>query len=563
MTTIFEKKLFNSINNIDEYEVVFRIYLKNMFNINLESKEELVLFLKRLLPKFKKSLDKSDYIFNLLPNKIKNDLNNMLSNNKYIKMLDYFIKLVTPTKKEQKSRAEVFTPLSLVNEMLDKLPKDVWINPNLKWLDPANGIGNFPVCIYLKLMESLKDYNNEEEGLDLRDEESRRKHILENMIYVCELDKKNCLLYKILLGHQGKYKLNIFQGNSLKIDIESVWGIKKFDIVIGNPPYNKEGYDITFYDDFFFFYKDLCNVLSFVIPFRWTNGGRKKVQKMKTHIFSSNKLKLLNTTQDNVFKGTDIKGGICYFIYDNNYNGNTLYNNNMIDIKNGLYDECTSQILSKIKTTDKINSIIKNTICAIRKNLVVKNVVISNDKKSFVFCNKDYPIDDINFKLIKNKKGTEQVQLVNNKNGKYTVYTSSFASKTYYIKTNIDINNFTLDKFKNKQRVITMASSGSGKKEDKCYDNFGKTYLLDKMDFSTESYINIFVNNKTQGENLLKYLDTKFVLFLMRINKMTQQLVDKTLSLIPLVDLNQEWTDEKLYEHFNLDNKCIEYINSY
>ena len=49
----------------------------------------------------------------------------------------------------------------------------------------------------------------------------------------------------------------------------------------------------------------------------------------------------------------------------------------------------------------------------------------------------------------------------------------------------------------------------------------------------------------------------------MRINKMTQQLVDKTLSLIPLVDLNQEWTDEKLYEHFNLDNKCIEYINSY
>ena len=40
----------------------------------------------------------------------------------------------------------------LVNEMLDKLPKEVWKNKNLKWLDPATGMGNFPIAVYLRLI---------------------------------------------------------------------------------------------------------------------------------------------------------------------------------------------------------------------------------------------------------------------------------------------------------------------------------------------------------------------------------------------------------------------------
>ncbi len=238
MNTQLETRLFNTIENIGDYEIIYRSYLNNIFGIELQSKETLILYLKKMMPKIKQALQNSDYIFNLLPNKIKNDLNIMISNNKYIKMLEYFIKLVTPTKKEKNVRGEVFTPISLVNEMLDKLPENVWLNPHLKWLDPANGIGNFPVCVFLKLMGTLRDYNDKE-GLDLRDEEIRRKHILENMIYVCELDKKNCLLYKILLGHDGKYNLNIHQGSSLELDIKNIWGFDKFDIIVGNPPYNK------------------------------------------------------------------------------------------------------------------------------------------------------------------------------------------------------------------------------------------------------------------------------------------------------------------------------------
>jgi hypothetical protein len=189
-------------------------------------------------------------------------------------VLEYFNKLITPTLNEKKNRGEVFTSLKLVDEMLDKFPKKVWKNPYLKWLDPANGIGNFPVRIFMRLMESLKNFKDEK--LDLTDEEDRRKHILEKMIYVAELDKKNCFLYKILLGYRGKYKLNIFIGDSLSKNFDNYmktkWGITKFDIVLGNPPYNKGGETgdnnpyIRFTHKYIGLIKDDTGLLLFITP---------------------------------------------------------------------------------------------------------------------------------------------------------------------------------------------------------------------------------------------------------------------------------------------------------
>lgn len=46
-----------------------------------------------------------------------------------------------------KSFGEVFTPEYLINDMTKKLPKFVWKNPNLKWLDNSCGTGNFLVFI--------------------------------------------------------------------------------------------------------------------------------------------------------------------------------------------------------------------------------------------------------------------------------------------------------------------------------------------------------------------------------------------------------------------------------
>ena len=70
---------------------------------------------------------------------------------------------------------EVFTPRKTADMILDSLPEEVWHNPNYKWLNPATKNGIFEREIAIRLDEGLKDV--------IPDKETRRKHILQNMIF--------------------------------------------------------------------------------------------------------------------------------------------------------------------------------------------------------------------------------------------------------------------------------------------------------------------------------------------------------------------------------------------
>ena len=143
---------------------------------------------------------------------------------------------VKPKKKEKKENGEVFTPLFLVHEMLDQLDevyvkehgKSIFSEVGLKWFDPAVGIGNFPVVVYQRLMK----------GLQIPNEEERRQHILEHMIYAAELTPKNVSAYNTIFCGDT-YKLNMYEGDTLNMDVKKEFGVDKFDVVMGNPPYNK------------------------------------------------------------------------------------------------------------------------------------------------------------------------------------------------------------------------------------------------------------------------------------------------------------------------------------
>ena len=159
------------------------------------------------------------------------------------KLLEFINGELKPKQKEKKENGEVFTPLSFVNEMLDKLEevytkehgKSIFSEPTLKWLDPAVGIGNFPIIIYQRLMEGLKSI--------IKEEEKRRKHILENMIYMSELTPKNVFVCSKILC-SNTYKLNIHEGDTLMMDMIKEFALPSdftgFDVILGNPPYQKQ-----------------------------------------------------------------------------------------------------------------------------------------------------------------------------------------------------------------------------------------------------------------------------------------------------------------------------------
>jgi len=237
------------------------------------NKKDLIDLIKDIVSKY---FDKSSNTYNISV-QFKMSLQSLIDNPK--ELLELINDCLKPKEVEKKENGEVFTPIKLVNDMLDKLPIEVWKNKNLKWLDPCCGMGNFPIAVYLKLMEGLKD--------EIKDVKERKKHILENMLYMSELNKKNVLVCKQIFNINNELKLNIYEGDSLNVDYNKEFKIKQFDIIIGNPPYQKKvgpKKTETLWDKFVIKSLKILKIngyLTFIHPSGWRNidGKFKNVQK--------------------------------------------------------------------------------------------------------------------------------------------------------------------------------------------------------------------------------------------------------------------------------------------
>ncbi len=223
------KSILNEKNDT-AYQIIYNKFYsglkdnkENNFHIIITSIIE-VLSINNIFEKYNKK-------FIEMKNKIKN-----IDNDNFDDIHAFIQEQLTPKEIEKKLYGEVFTPLSLVQEMLDSIDKyaddNFWKNKDLKILDPAVGIGNFPLIAYKKLDQGLKTI--------IKDDNERKKHILENMLYMVELNPNNVKLLKKIFNYKN-YKLNIIEGDFLSEETQKKmikkWGIEKYDLVMGNPPY--------------------------------------------------------------------------------------------------------------------------------------------------------------------------------------------------------------------------------------------------------------------------------------------------------------------------------------
>lgn len=155
------------------------------------------------------------------------------------KVSEFIAQYEKVSKLESKLFGEVFTPRQLIDEMLDTLPAEVWTNKDLKWLDPAVGIGNFPKAILDRLMVGLECV--------IPNEDERVKHILEEMLYMCDISVKNLFILYQLFDKNNEFKLNVYRGSFLTEDFDKhmkeVWKLDGVDVVVGNPPYQSPDVD--------------------------------------------------------------------------------------------------------------------------------------------------------------------------------------------------------------------------------------------------------------------------------------------------------------------------------
>jgi hypothetical protein len=161
------------------------------------------------------------------------------------KILKYIDDKLSPTTELKDQFGEVFTPMKIVNSMLDKLEESdpsIFEDKTKKWLDPASGMGNFPVGIFYRLMKKLKGVS--------RNPEERAEYIIKNMLYMVEIQKENSVKCKRIFKKLAPdVNANILTANTLTEFLVKKGGgdyIKSFgegepitfDIIIGNPPFN-------------------------------------------------------------------------------------------------------------------------------------------------------------------------------------------------------------------------------------------------------------------------------------------------------------------------------------
>lgn len=199
------------------------------------NEKDLINFIKEIIRNY---FDKKTNTYNISI-QFKMSLQSLIDKPK--ELLELIDSCLKPKQKEKQENGEVFTPMCLVFEMLDNLDKhyikehgrSIFTEKDFKWFDPASGMGNFPVAVYLKLMDGLKS--------QIPNDEERKKHIIENMLYMSELTKKNVFICHQIFNVNNQFKLNLYEGDTLELNVVIEWGVNSFDIILGNPPYNKGG----------------------------------------------------------------------------------------------------------------------------------------------------------------------------------------------------------------------------------------------------------------------------------------------------------------------------------
>jgi site-specific DNA-methyltransferase (adenine-specific) len=130
------------------------------------------------------------------------------------------------------SSDEIFTPPSIANQVLDALPQEVWSNPDLKFLDPGVKTGIFLREIARRLMLGLVDA--------FPDEEKRRKHIFQNMVYGIAITELTGLMTRRSLYYSK--------------DASSEHSVVRFDNPLGNIAFERkehfQGFSRLFCNEF-------------------------------------------------------------------------------------------------------------------------------------------------------------------------------------------------------------------------------------------------------------------------------------------------------------------------
>ncbi len=499
------------------------------------------------------------------------------------------------------SNDEVFTPPDVVKKMLDLLPQELFCDPDTTFLDPACKTGVFLREIAKRLLVGLQD--------KIPDLQQRIDHIFHKQLYGIAITELTSLLTRRSLYcskyPNGPYSITHFddaEGNIRYRRINHTWvngkckycGASKeqwgredtletyayelihtdnperlfnmkFDVIIGNPPYQMtfgiEGGNSANAKSIYNLFIDKAlklnpHYLIMITPSRWmTKTAQGIPDAWVDATISSNGFKIIHDYENasECFPGVEIKGGVNYFLYEKDYNGKCDYcfhsaNGDIIQ----RFDYLDSKEAGIVIRDPKAYSIMEKI-----ENVEDKYYTDTETNFSGLVSAKHF-FDDSKY-LTSNWKGYKD-KPDSNYNIKYYLNVDRERTFRWISDSQLPKNAATKDLWK----VFIPAAGGSGTDDI----ILGKPFVGEPGSVCSQTFLVIGYDqqkhNFTEAEckNIITYIQTKFFRYLVSIKKKTQNGPRGVYQFVPIQDFTHKWTDEMLYEKYNLSNDEINLIEN-
>ena len=444
----------------------------------------------------------------------------------------------------QKSN-QIFTPREVVNKMLNTLEAEnpgIFSNPNLTFCDLHIKSGLF-------LTETAKRLNR---GLAnaIPDERARLKNIFENQLFGFAPTQ---IIYDIAANYIYGGFPEISRQNLKKKDLTEQFKKgeplnMKFDVVIGNPPYQEETKDTSDKPIYNYFMSEaykFADKVCFITPARFLFNAGKTPKKWNAKMLNDKHLKVAYYEQDssNVFPNTDIKGGVAITYRDTQKNFGKIGTFTHFEELNSILRKVLNNSFESIEPIVGIQLDYK-----FKKEFNISQVGL----KTNVFNKQKH--------LFTDSRVTDTQIAILGLNGRSRIY--KYIEEEYFI----------LPQNHQKWKVYLPTSNGSGAiGEILSTPLIGEPLIGEPLIGHTETFIGIGeFDDQEEAENLLKYIKTKFARTMLGTLKITQHNLASTWKNVPLQNFTNnsdiDWSqsiaeiDQQLYKKYGLSEKEIAFI---
>lgn len=452
-----------------------------------------------------------------------------------------------------------------------KITEEVFEKQDTKILELNSKSGVYPLYLaYSVFRERSKPFKNMfGETMHYSDKGNRavwNQVVNENIYVICKTPMAEKITQRVLRGYDKTVKLNIGvvediiprmkdkkQSAALleELTLPQTYGNRqkkkamKFDAIVSNPPYMiKDGGAGASATPVYNLFVDMAKKLnpgyfSIIMPAKWYNDGKGLAQFRTDMLHDKHIEKLVDFVDEHVcFPGVDVAGGVCYFLWDRQHDGDCVYSN----------------VFKGIRQTVKRNlSEGERFIRYVQAIDILNKVKADKSYDSRVSTQKPFGL---------------RTYVTPLESGDITLKTSE--GKGPYDSSLIQTGKEMIYKWKVIISYLTAEHAGQT-------DKAGKKKILSSLDIlkpgeiCTETYLVVdSFDTKEEALALRKYLCTRLVRFLIALLAATQHLSKDKFSYVPVQDFKRNdiipWEksipeiEQKLYNLYKLGDKDISFI---